>query len=247
MRIQCVRCKADIALDMTACPSCGRPVDADGNGLPDALDAKMQEVARATVADERAKDARKKEHSKLQGELKFTEMRIKSNRETSRGFVPLFFSRLWFTFVVMFIVWMVIGFAPRAIVAGITDRAISGWLVCELQCPECHGPGKMFQWNYRGSWQSNKGRMGTALVCHNPRYNVDALSWSDVRNTETNEALQPYIVHAFFVHLGDAVVAAAAVALFRAVFRTRKRQLALDPELRELEQKHRELKAKMLG
>ncbi len=248
MQLQCVQCKSPITLEMTFCAACGRPVDADRNGLPDALDLKVQEAAKKAVVDERAaqdeRDRVGKERAQIRKKLELLTSNLKSNRESPRSFLALAFSRMKVTFVAMCAAWVIIG-VPVHFISGALGFAISGPLVCAVQCSECHGTGRAFMWNYRGSWHSEKGRMGYALVCDNPRYDVSRLTWQDIRNDEINTALQPYMVHGFIAYLADGIVVAVLMALYVGLFRTHKALARLDPELKQMEREESELRARL--
>ena len=248
MQLQCVQCKAPITLDMTFCAACGRPVDADRNGLPDALDRKVQEAAKKAVVDERAaqdeRDREGKERAQIHKKLELLASNLKSNRECPRSFVGFAIERMKTTFLAMCAAWVILG-VPVHFISGALGFAISGPLVCAVQCAECHGTGRVFVWNYRGSWHSEKGRMGYALVCDNPRYDVSRLTWSDVRSEENNAALQPYMVHGFIAYLADGIVVAVLMALYVGLFRTHKALARLDPELKQMEREESELRARL--
>lgn len=74
-----------------------------------------------------------------------------------------------------------------------TRGMLSGPLLCPNLCPDCHGPVRSLWWTFQGSWDSRKGSMGMTLLCHNPKVDVDRLSWSEV--IEHLDALQPYILN----------------------------------------------------
>jgi hypothetical protein len=57
MNLRCLQCQGSLLGFKVHGPQCGRLVDADGNGLPDDLDARMQAAARAASAEARIEDA----------------------------------------------------------------------------------------------------------------------------------------------------------------------------------------------
>lgn len=236
MQLQCVGCGATVVLGVTHCPSCGRPVDADGNGLPDALDQRVQAAAQKAVADERAKEHARKEADERDKRRRIDEALLKANVAVPRTWGGLAAHRFMTTFVVMLFVMSTVGFLPRMLLAA-GGISLSGPLLCTVQCPDCRAPGRAFSWNYRGSCQENKGRMGTAYVCHNPVADVDRLQWTDVRSDPLNTALQPYIVHAFWIFVGDVVGWSLIVATLRALIGTGKARVALDRERADLERR----------
>jgi hypothetical protein len=90
----------------------------------------------------------------------------------------------------------------------------SGYVLCPLQCDDCSGPGRMFNWRYRGGWKSNKGSMGTAFICEHPSLDVENMTWADVASRR-NDALQPYLLSGFVTYPVDAIcLALLAAALF---------------------------------
>ena len=236
MKIRCVQCQAELALGMTACPSCGRPVDADGNGLPDSLDQMVQSAAKKAVAEERAQERAREEQGARAKERRMLELQLQENALTPRTWVGLALYRARNTFLVMLFVMATMGIPIRMVLAS-GGIGLSGPLLCVVQCPECGPPGRAFAWNYRGSCQENQGRMGYAYVCSNPRVDVSTLQWIDVRTQPLNDVLQPYMVHGALTFVGDVLVGAALVSLLRALVGTGARLRKLDAERAELERK----------
>ncbi len=202
MKLACVGCGADLAANATFCNQCGRPVDADHDGVPDGLGRLIEEKAREIVADERRKEQAEKDRQLELAELQAMtvreaaiEVNLRDNAATPRAAVPLFLHILRWWALAIFALWIPFGFAPHAILS-LVGYSPAGVVLCPLQCPECSGPGRSFMSNYKGSWHSEKGRMGQALLCHNPKYDADKLDYSKIRG-ELNDELQPYLVHGF--------------------------------------------------
>jgi len=84
MNLRCVQCQGSLLGSEILCPQCGRRVDADGNGLPDDLDARVQAAARAAVAEARIEDATQASDGTRQKALELAERRLRANRETPR-------------------------------------------------------------------------------------------------------------------------------------------------------------------
>lgn len=236
MKIRCVGCQAELTLGATHCALCGRPVDADGNGLPDALDQMVQAAAKQAVAQERAQEQARAAQGLVVKQRRLLELQLQENARTPRTWLGLALDRARSTFLVMLFVMATVGFPIRMVLAA-AGVGLSGPLWCMVQCPDCRAPGRAFAWNYRGSCQENKGRMGYAYVCGNPRADVSTLTWIDVRTEPLNSVLQPYMVHGGLTFAGDALVGAALVAALRALFGTGARLRRLDAERAELERK----------
>lgn len=236
MQLQCVGCRQDLVLGAAHCPACRRPVDADGNGLPDALDQRIKAAAQQAVADERAQVQAQQTKETQARKRRLDEARLQDNLATPRTWTALALRRARDTFLMMLFVMAVLGMPMRMILAS-AGVGLSGPLWCLAQCADCSAPGRAFAWNYRGSCQENKGRMGYAYVCTNPRVDVSTLNWTDVRSTPLNDILQPYMVHGGLTLLGDVLLGSALVALARALFGTSARLRALDEERAELERK----------
>ena len=238
MNLRCVQCQGPLLGSEVHCPQCGRRVDADGNGLPDDLDARVKAAARAAVAEARAEEIVQLADGARKKALAAAEQSLRENRETPRGWIALALRRGRNTFLAVtglllcgfvFLAQMVMeaaGFSP------------TGSVVCPVYCDGCAGPGRSFHWRYRGSWKANKGSMGSALVCHNPLLDVDRARWSDVSN---NDSLQPYVVHGAIWYIADCVLigaAAAALRMFLGVGRARRRldeeHAALEAEINRL-------------
>lgn len=232
MNLRCVQCQGPLLGSEVHCPQCGRRVDADGNGLPDDLDARVKAAARAAVAEARAEEIVQLADGARKKALAAAERSLRENRETPRGWIALALHRGRHTFLGVTAL-LLCGFVFLAQI-GLDAVGVSptGLVVCPVYCDGCAGPGRSFHWRYRGSWKANKGSMGRALVCHNPMLDVDRARWTDVSN---NDALQPYVVHGAIWYIADCVLlgaAAAALRMFLGVGRARRR---LDEEHAALE------------
>lgn len=130
---------------------------------------------------------------------------------------------------------------PVQLLLGAFDVSLSGPLVCSFQCDGCRGPGRQFNWRYRGPWQRNKGSMGSALVCHNREIDVDAMQWLDV--VRRNDELQPYIVHGVVVHVLDSALIGLLSGVLFALGMMRHTPRKLDEERARLEAELQALRA----
>lgn len=241
MNLRCVQCQGPLLGSETHCPQCGRKVDADGNGLPDDLDARVQAAARVAVAEARREELDRAADGTRKKSLAIAEHRLRANRETPRGWVALALLRGRNTFLAVTGL-LLCGFVfPLRVGLDAVGISPTGRVVCPVYCEGCAGPGRSFMWRYRGSWRANKGSMGSALVCHNPALDLDRASWSDV--TRRNDELQPYIVHGVIWYLADAVLLGAAVAALRMVLGVGRARRRLDEEHAALEAEVTRLRA----
>jgi hypothetical protein len=219
MQIQCVGCRTVVPTGATHCPVCGRPVDADGNGLPDAIDQLVQNAAKQAVAAERAQYHAAEVSQQDAKKRRMTEALLRRNLEAPRTWSGLALHRLRVSFVVLFFFAGTVGTLPLALLSS-AGLSLAGPALCAVQCPDCHPPGRGFSWNYRGNCQSLKGRMGSAYVCHNPHVDVDRLRRTEVSSDPLNTALQPYILSAVLLHFADAFAWSLLLASLRAIFGT---------------------------
>ncbi|MFO0628215.1 MAG: hypothetical protein U0325_21760 [Polyangiales bacterium] len=228
-----------MTFDAVHCPQCGRAADADGNGLPDALDKVVQTAAQNAVAAERARTSTRRQQNDAANQRRLDVRALEVNLATPRTWWGVARGRFRDTFLLMIFVMCTVGMLPRMILASTLGFSLAGPALCLVQCPACGAPGRAFSWNYRGSWQENKGRMGSAYVCENPVADPRGLSYPDVRSEPLNSALQPYIVHNFWIFVGDVVGWSLVVAALRALFGTRAALAALDTERADLERRLR--------
>jgi hypothetical protein len=236
MQLQCVACGAAVTLGVAHCAVCGRPVDADGNGLPDLLDQRVQAAAQKAVADERAKDAARVAAAEEEKRRRTDEQLLKQNVATPRTWGGLALARFRETFMLMLFMVATFGILPRMILAS-AGFSLAGPALCLVQCPDCGAPGRAFAWNYRGSCQSNKGRMGIAYVCENPVADPSQLTHTAVRSDPLNTELQPYMVHNFWIFVGDVVGWSLLIAALRALLGTGKALGELDRARADLERR----------
>lgn len=232
MNLRCVQCQGPLLGSEVHCPQCGRRVDADGNGLPDDLDARVQAAARAAVAEARSEEIFQLADGARKKALAAAELRLRRNRETPRGWVALSLHRGLYTFLGVTALLLCGLVFPAQIGLEALGLSPAGSVVCPVYCDGCAGPGRSFHWRYRGSWKANKGSMGSALVCHNPVLDVDRARWSDVSN---NDSLQPYVVHGVSWYVADSVLLGAAAAALRMVLGVGRARRRLDEEHAALE------------
>jgi hypothetical protein len=250
VEIPCVQCKTALPLHATFCNACGRPVDADKDGVPDAIGNLVEQKARAIVAEQRAADQAAEEAkrrselvTKLTAEQSAAELALEQNKRLPRS-VFRAFTHLWgFYAVLIVIVWLIFGSLFHLFLFGAIGYSPAGVVLCSTHCEGCEAPGRVFSWNFKGSWKEKKGQMGYALVCHNDKLNVDKLDWTQVRNDPMNTTLQPYMIDGVWSYFVEGFVLAPTLGFVLAVTRaaSRRRQWARDRV--ELERKLAALRA----
>jgi hypothetical protein len=242
VNLACVQCAKPLVGDAKFCASCGRPTDADGDGIPDALDKLIENKAKSILAaerqgeaDQRAKEALAEEITKLERADVTIGEQIQQNQRIPRSWWALLQRQVIGITSVCAVVWAIVGWLPHLAILPLISYTPAGFVACPLQCETCSGPGRAFSWNFKGSWRSEKGQMGYALVCHNPKYDVDKLDERrDVRGA-LNAELQPYMVSSFFSFFVEGAMFCAAMSLYFGVFRLGKRRRKLDAMLAALE------------
>jgi len=236
MQLRCVGCGAPMVLGGTHCPSCGRPADADGNGLPDALDRMVQVAAQNAVAAERAREASIHADGVRLKQRRMLENELRSNVAVPRTWFGVAIHRFTEMFLLMTFFGLTIGNATR-LLSGPLGFNLGGMAMCLVQCPTCEPPGRAFNWNYRGPWQTNKGVMGSAYVCDNPVVDVGTLTAGDIRREPLNSTLQPYIVHNGWIILADTLAWALLLATLYALLGAGRELATLDQRRAELERR----------
>jgi len=240
--VKCLKCGNKLDLSADCCLTCGTPLDADGDGVPDVLDALVERKARAILAAEQAKsgppgtlasapvvEARRQKRETLAGFLE-------RNRTAAR---PLWLmnSRVLCT---ISIVGFVLGgiLLPACGETLVLERSVlAASLLCPGVCPGCSGPGRIFTWHE--SSNSYEGNVSTQL-CHSPTVNVNALSWSDVAAREDKD-LQPYRLSLWSSVPFDFTLVLLPLFAFAPFLWAWLRKAALAKEQLLLEQRLREL------
>jgi len=251
MKLACVQCSKPLAADAAFCAACGRPTDADKDGVPDALDKLIEAKAKGILAaerqaeaDEHAKKALADEILKLERSDLTLSDQLKRNEAIPRNWARLFVDTVMTTFVIAAFAWATVGWLAHLVVFPLVSYSPAGWVACPMQCDTCQGPGRTFAWNFKGSWKSAKGQMGYALVCHNPSYDADKLEWTEVRSTK-NAVLQPYMVSSIVSYGVEGVMICSSTALYWGIARTGKRRRRLDEKRAALERARAEGRARL--
>ena len=244
MNLSCVQCQQQLPITATFCNQCGRPVDADRDGVPDALGNMIEAKARAIIAEEqRLRDAVVERDraaialKKLDEESTLLHTQIEGNARLPRSVGGALFHVAFVNTIMAAIVWLLIGVPVHLFLFALIDFSPAGVALCSSACDGCSGPGRVYAWNYKGSWHTENGRMGYALVCHNREVDIDKLTTTQIR--QQNEKLQPYMVSgvkAFFV---EGLLLAVGIGLISGLFRARSRPSAYDAERAALQEKLR--------
>jgi hypothetical protein len=199
--MKCLSCGAPLDMTKVSCPMCQTPVDADGDGVPDALAKMVEDKARRMIqADRDAEAARAREAARIASEaaasaaLSADRERLERARaqlvETDAAPRPLWYMSVA-SALLLFAVSALGGgiIAPACIEPIALDRSIAaGELLCPSVCDGCRGPGRVFTWHESGG--SYEGNVSTQL-CHNPHVDIDQLTWMNVTGREDND-LKPY-------------------------------------------------------
>lgn len=243
MKLACVHCQKPLSDNATFCAACGRPTDADGNGVPDALDQLIETKAKGILAAERKAEAdvveqkaRVEEIAMLERSTASLAKQIEHNGRVSRSAPAVFLSILKSALVVFTLGWVIFGFPIHLIVFGLATYSPAGPVLCPLQCPTCEGPGRTFFWNSKG-WDDNKGKSGWALLCHNPTYDADKVRWTEIRG-DLNKPIQPYLVHGVLAFIVEGVLVTAIGSAVYALRRTGKQRRRLDEDYADFERRH---------
>lgn len=249
MQIACVQCRQPLPIDATFCDACGRPTDADRDGVPDALGELIANKARAIVAEERRLDeeraaAKRSDERlvKLTAEASAIELALRANALLPRSWFGAFRRLSVVIAIGVAMVWLPFGTLFHFLFGAISFSP-AGPVLCPIHCEGCEGPGRAFAWNFKGSWKSEKGRMGYALVCHNKEHDIDKLEFTDVRSDPMNTKLQPYMIHGFVAYFVEGLVLAPGLGITLALLLAGKRRAAYDQERAELLDKQRRIAA----
>lgn len=243
--MKCLKCGSKVDLSAERCAACGTPLDADGDGVPDVLDALVERKARAMVEAERAKlaapgaprptpvvDDRCTKREKLTA----YQNDLERNRHAKRPFWLMNSLGLWTILIVGFFFGGIL--MPACGEPMIFKRSlVAAPLLCPRVCQGCTGPGRIFTWHERSN--SYEGNVSTQL-CHTPAVNVDALTWMDVTGREDKD-LQPFRLTLWSSVPFDFGLAVVALLLIAPFWFARLRKKALLSEQLRLEEKLREL------
>jgi hypothetical protein len=191
--VKCLKCGSKLDLSAECCPACGTPLDADGDGVPDALDALVERKARAIVAAEQAKLVPLATAAPAPVVEDSTRKRatfaafLERNRTAARPLWLMNSRVLWTILIVGFVLGGTL--LPACAEPLVFERSlVAASLLCPQVCAGCRGPGRIFTWHE--SSNSFEGNVSTQL-CQAPAVDVNALSWSDVTAREDKD-LQPY-------------------------------------------------------
>lgn len=246
MNIPCVQCQTLLPMTATFCNSCGRPVDADKDGVPDALGNMIEQKARAIVEqkekqkeDAAARAAADAALKKLDAETALLQKQLETNERLPRSWFGAFANISLFSTIMFGIFWLSLGTLVHLFLFAAFDWSPAGPILCPSHCDTCDGPGRVFAYNYKGPWHSENGRMGYAFVCHNKEVAIDALTANDVRSNPLNTKLQPYMISGFAVYAVEGLILAPSIGILAGLSLAQKRRKEYDIERAALQQKIR--------
>ncbi len=156
-------------------------VDAEGDGVPDAL-ATLLEAQKAQAKEEEARAARRAERAALEKELELSRA-ILANLRTSGNLG----CGAIVAIVPVLIVTAIWTFGTTSALEMDPWLGLHGQVFCPLVCDGCHGPYTVV------SWTSHDGRTQSehlGAYCRNPAIDLDALDRDAVRSRESE--LDPY-------------------------------------------------------
>lgn len=202
--MNCLHCNAPIDLSKLACSTCGVPLDADGDGIPDVLAKMIEDKARALLAGEEEREREAVEQAELKAaETAEVERRAENEsslasllRERDRNVLEP--RRVWYMnaeLVVLFafLAAIVGGIVfPACVEPSVGQSMVASQLFCPTVCPSCKGPGRIFTWhlNRISSSGNYKGNVSTQL-CQNAQVDIGLLTWMEVSHREDKD-LAPY-------------------------------------------------------
>ncbi len=198
--LTCTACGAAIALDRPACAACGAPIDADGDGVPDALAKMIEDKARALIAEEKKRESdeaaatARAEAARVARELKRTdEARLARMRdalqENSGKPRPVWHLDGPLTLTLACVALLIGGVLFPACLEPMAGRSlVAAQVFCPGVCAGCRGPGRVFTWHESGG--SYEGNVSTQL-CHNATVDIDRITWMDVTSRQDSD-LAPY-------------------------------------------------------
>jgi hypothetical protein len=231
----CPKCEAPCTDDAHFCAKCGAVVGADAGALERLID----ERARQIVADEKERERaanqrvaeeerRRRDRDALVKQVESAKTELEANQREPVTVIGACLRSMRNVLITA----AIIGFFPGVLLHTFLIPAFGtspAGVACPLVCDGCKSPARTFSWNYKGSWQSNNGRMGYAFVCSNAKIDVQTLTESDMFDSNTNDALQPYMLNSFAVWMVEYVVLVpCAPLLFGPFFGFKRRRRALD-------------------
>jgi hypothetical protein len=236
-----------------ACGRCGQASE----GLPPGLEALVEQRAREVYKGERqreeaalARAAAEEELGRVVSQEAETGEKLGAwRRQPTRGFAAAALNGLLLITPLAFVAWLVLGAPFHFFLFSAIGVSPAAYVACPAQCEGCSGPGRVMGWGYKGPFQDNKGRMGYALLCTNPRVDVDRLSEREVQATR-NQELQPLMVSGFTAFFAEGACLAVLIGLVgalrapgmgRRLRASEERRLA--GEMERLRRRHAELRA----
>jgi hypothetical protein len=199
-RVKCLRCNAPVDLARPTCASCGHPLDADGDGMPDAIGKLVEDKVREAVAAERERaasaaretdrvakaEAASAEIAKQRALLKTARERLAAMRraieETHAEPRRIAILSRALAVLVLVLTIPVAGCTAGCVEPLVGRPLVAGRVFCPGHCDGCRGPGRIFEWSESTNGDSPEN-VATQL-CHNPSFDLEAITWMDVSNLD---------------------------------------------------------------
>jgi hypothetical protein len=210
--MNCVRCGGPIELSKKHCAHCGVPLDADQNGVPDAIEQLIEDKARAIVAADRAREQHelqaqrerkereqreqrereertqreqyeRERHDRLLGELSYARQTLETTRRTPR--------RIWALsrggVVAIALLALMLGVPFSCVAQGISGRSLAGEVLCSRVCEGCSAPARVFSWTRtRDGNRSEHSR----TLCSHPSVDLQQLTTAQVSDEPRYDAIE---------------------------------------------------------
>jgi hypothetical protein len=231
----CPKCSASCADDAQFCAKCGAVVGADAGALERLIDERARQIVAEEKDRERAEeqraaeeDQKRRQRENARDQRDDAKKELDANRAEPVGIFGACLASMRRVLITAAIFGVFPGILLHTFLIPAFGTSPAG-VVCPAVCDGCTAPAKTFSWNYKGSWHSENGQMGYAFVCTNPKIDVAKLTESDIWDSHTNDALQPYMLNSFAVWFVEyALLLPIAVLVLGPFFGVRRRKRTLD-------------------
>jgi hypothetical protein len=252
--MNCLKCGQPIDLSQKTCAACATPVDADGNGLPDALDKLVEAKVNTMLHDERKQlDAEQRvlavraalrggdaAHADPARELGLCRERLAQNLAEPRRRWRMGAGHLGLLVLVsLFVGGVLLTNVVEKIILGRSILAAD--LCCPSACAGCTGPGRIYSWHRRST--NYEGNYSIQL-CNNPQVDIAKLTAMDVA-TQEDKDLAPYRLTLWTSFLINTALSLLFLVAFAPFFFAWLRRRGLEGERTFLEYEIRSLEARL--